>query len=263
MYTHDTTQDVPQPRSQYAYCCTSPQPPHPSKAAHGWGTIASNFEPHDPEHPRSLNYRSWKYKCGLYTPDPNLCRPLSLTCAEHCQMLGQFLLQVLREILLWVDPIRLKMFRGQKEHRDWATHTLARYLDSVVNSYGLAVVDFCFWSLAESWVVEVFKMGHFETLGVNNMDRYKLGEGRLCELNVWGLGSALQNWKPMCVESESLNTMKWVQLLLLCLRTYAHMLRATLWCLLIRGCQDMIANTAGRTWPRRVDHHAVILLSSS
>ena len=74
------------------------------------------------------------------------------------------------------------MIRGQKEHWVWVMHTLAGYLDSVVDSYGLAVVEFRFCSLAESWVAEVLKMGHFETLGVNDMDRYKLGEERSREL---------------------------------------------------------------------------------
>ena len=50
-------------------------------------------------------------------------------------------------------------------------HTLAGYLDPIVDSYGLAVVDFGFGSLAESRVVEVLKMRHFETIGVNDMEK--------------------------------------------------------------------------------------------
>jgi hypothetical protein len=47
--------------------------------------------------------------------------------------------------------------------------TLARYLDSVVDSDGLAVVDFGFGSLTESWVVEVLKVRHFGNTGVNDV----------------------------------------------------------------------------------------------
>jgi hypothetical protein len=87
-------------------------------------------------------------------------------------------------------------------------HTLAGYLNPIVDSYGLAVVDFGFGSLAESRVVEVLKMRHFETIGVNDMEKQKLREGKPNEVKAWGLCSVPESCKSMRVETGSSNRMK-------------------------------------------------------
>lgn len=83
--------------------------------------------------------------------------------------------------------------RSRKERWVWEIHTLARYLDSIVYSYGLAAVDFGFSSLSESRVVEVLKMRHFEIIAANDMDMYNLGEGRPHVIEAWGLCSVPEN----------------------------------------------------------------------